>query len=281
MDHLPPGWESPPPSGWAAFLDVPEVELHTELPSTNDRAKELAREGAPRFTAVVAGEQTAGRGREGRKWSSPDGGGLWLSILLPIPSGGPPGVTTLAVGVATARAVEALTPGAGLGLKWPNDLVAGDAETGSGGYPGGKLGGILTELVQGKGGPIVVAGIGVNLRPAEGGSDPSGSPEAERGVAYLRDLLEEKAADPALFPVLARTLVAELRHWADPPPDTLSGELRKEWERRDVLAGKTVVMEGGLRGRALGVALDGTLRLVTPDGHLRSVVGGGIRLMEP
>lgn len=267
------GWEGHSLEEWRVRLGVPALEFHAELPSTNDLGKELARTGAGPFTLIIAGRQTAGRGRGGKEWVSPAGAGLWASILLPTPPGGPPGVATLAVGVAAAEAVEAVVPGLRIGLKWPNDLVVGS--------PWRKLGGILTELVSGPREPILVVGVGINLHPGPGAWE---RPEVREGATYLSDWLDPQAGDgapdPTLLPVLAEQLVTRLRHWAHPPPDTLRGELRVEWERRDVLAGKAVTMESGPTGTAVGVAPDGTLRMACDDGKLRSVTGGGVRLRE-
>lgn len=121
--------------------------------STNDILKELARKGAPHGTALVAGHQTSGHGRRGRDFSSPQGMGVYLSILLR-PNCAPSELMhlTCAVGAAMCDAVEAAA-GFRPGIKWTNDLVFGKR----------KLGGILTELIIDRG--IVegcVIGIGIN-----------------------------------------------------------------------------------------------------------------------
>src|SRR5690606_30483456 len=86
-------WEVPTGSvDWMEGVVSPwpdgRVEAHPSLPSTNDRARELAAEGAPEGTVVVADRQTAGRGRRGRTWSSPPGRGIWCSLIVR-PSLGP------------------------------------------------------------------------------------------------------------------------------------------------------------------------------------------------
>ena len=100
------------------------------------------------FSVVIADEQTAGRGRAGSKWHSPDGAGLLMSVLLPALSGPQP-FAPLIVGIAVARAIEVLADGFSAQIKWPNDVF----------LEGGKVAGILCESA----GEWIVTGVGVNL----------------------------------------------------------------------------------------------------------------------
>ena len=124
----------------------------SRTPSTQDLVRAAARAGAAAGHLVAAGEQTAGRGRQGRRWEAPPGGALLASILLR-PRAGAEGVP-LAAGLAVTDALARL--GVEARLKWPNDVLAG----------GGKLAGILAEVEPAAPGPgvAVVLGIGVNLR---------------------------------------------------------------------------------------------------------------------
>jgi len=142
-----------------AALSLPAgycLQFHPKIGSTNDEAKRLARAGAPDRTLVWAGEQTAGRGRRGRVWSSPPGN-LYLSLLLR--PGGSPGQAAqlgFVAALGLGEALERLTDGKlALRYKWPNDLLAN----------GGKLAGILLESETGPSGAVefLVIGIGVNL----------------------------------------------------------------------------------------------------------------------
>lgn len=140
-------------------------ELHTEfvgrqvvcldsVSSTNDAAKRLAREGAPEGTLVVAEEQTAGRGRQRRKWIAPVGSSLLLSLIFR-PSLPPAGLPQLlmASGLAVAEAIEDST-GLPVRLKWPNDIL----------LVGKKAGGILIEAgLSGETIDYAVVGIGLNV----------------------------------------------------------------------------------------------------------------------
>ena len=124
------------------------------LDSTNDLAKELAAQGAPEGTVVVAETQTGGRGRLGREWNSPPGVGLYVSLVLRpmLPPMELPQIT-LTTAVAVVRAVRRVT-GVAPGIKWPNDLLLN----------GKKLGGILTEMeTESDRIRHVVVGLGLNV----------------------------------------------------------------------------------------------------------------------
>ena len=132
------------------------IHLYDRLESSNQTAKRLALSGAPHGTLVLTGQQSAGRGRMGRKFESPAGQGIYLSLLLraDIPAADAQTVTVSAA-VAVCRAVKALC-GLELSIKWVNDLY----------YRGKKVCGILTEagadLESGRLEWLVV-GIGLNL----------------------------------------------------------------------------------------------------------------------
>jgi BirA family transcriptional regulator, biotin operon repressor / biotin---[acetyl-CoA-carboxylase] ligase len=262
-----PGWEALDRAGWARAMGVPHLELHQVLDSTNDRVRALGAAGSAPFTTVVAHAQRAGRGREGRPWVSGPGAGLWISVLLPPPLGGPPGVAPLAVGVALAEALESLGV-TGVGLKWPNDVLL-ELPAGA-----GKVAGILCEVVSTAQGSSIVAGVGVNLLPpGRGMTGPAAGlvPEV-KGAAGVR-----LAAG-----VLATEFVRSLRRRADPPPDRLTGELRRAWERRDALVGRRIVMTPGPRGVARGVGDDGALLVETVPGRApEKVRAGSVRLEAP
>ena len=112
------------------------VHYYPITDSTNIRAKELAIQGAPNGTVCIAGSQSGGKGRMGRSFHSPEGSGLYFSLILR-PNCKPQELMhlTCAVAVAACDAVETLC-GSRPQVKWINDLVAGNK----------KLGGILTEL---------------------------------------------------------------------------------------------------------------------------------------
>lgn len=120
-----------------------------------DVAHELAAAGAPERLLVLADEQTAGRGRQGRSWHSPAGAGVWLVALLRPAVAPSMGALAIRVGLALVEAVAEVAPRAAPRLKWPNDLIVRHR----------KAGGILCEA-RWQGGKLgwVAVGIGVNVR---------------------------------------------------------------------------------------------------------------------
>ena len=181
--------------------------------STNDDAREAAREGAPHGSAVAARVQTAGRGRRGHVWESPRG---YLSCVLrpSVPMHfftGLPAVCALGV-------LDCLRDDLGIAqaaLKWPNDIVAGPS----------KLAGILVEAGSSAMGTFAVCGVGVNVAPAMADSAPQAqaTPEADAvpsPEALARTCLEELVEDPSKLPafediaeLLRRRIVARVDAW--------------------------------------------------------------------
>ena len=163
--------------------------------STNDAARALALAGAAHGTAVIADEQTRGRGTRGKAWHSPPGLGLYASFILRGPEGGPvPSLhlLPLAAGLAASDAVLAAA-GVAVRLKWPNDLIHG----------GKKLGGILSESVSGGAdGGFAVIGVGINV-----GHGPADFPAVLRASSTsLRLIGSRPAAIAAVFDDLCRAM---------------------------------------------------------------------------
>lgn len=159
----------------AARLRLPACEFHERVSSTMDLAHAAAARGAPSGTLIVANEQEAGRGRGGRRWSSPPGGGLWMTMVAR--PGSPSGIEVLSlrVGLCMAEALDALA-NERVRLKWPNDLYVG----------GGKLGGILIEARwRDQRAEWVAIGVGLNVVPA---ADVVGSVGLAPGVTRLQAL---------------------------------------------------------------------------------------------
>jgi BirA family biotin operon repressor/biotin-[acetyl-CoA-carboxylase] ligase len=242
--------------------------------STNREAMQLAREGAPEGTVVVAGAQSAGRGRLGRSWHSPPGENLYLSIVLRppcAPSEAP--LLTLVAGVALVEAA-ALVLGAASGevvarLKWPNDLLLGRR--------GGtlkKAGGILTEMAC-AGGRVdfVVVGIGCNVNTLHF--------PAELVATSLRAVLGAEAALP--LAVVEEALLERLAVQYERFLAAGAGPVLRAFESHAAyLGGATpVTVRSGellLSGIAEGIDRDGALLLRTADGALQRVVAGELAL---
>lgn len=220
-------------------LGTPRVHLR-RTDSTNERARELAMRGAPHGTLVTAGEQTAGRGRQGRTWSAPAGKALLCSLLLR----DPPRLLPLAAGVAVAEVA-----GDGALIKWPNDVL----------IDGRKVAGILVE-----GRPQqhwMVLGIGLNVALRREDFPPE-----------LRELAGTLGLDDeAIEPMLGRLLAALERWLAASESDVLEAV-----RARDALLDRQVRWPGGT-GRGAGIDGDGRLVVATEEGQL-SLEAGEVHL---
>ncbi|MEP7343667.1 MAG: biotin--[acetyl-CoA-carboxylase] ligase [Gemmatimonadaceae bacterium] len=223
------------------LLDVPQLSVHAALPSTMDLAHELAADGAPGGTLVLADQQLAGRGRGGRRWSSEPGGGLWFTLverpLDPIALK----VLSLRVGLRVAAALDRYLPTA-VQLKWPNDLFVGS----------GKVAGILTEVRWKDGRPEWVAiGIGINVRPP---SLVAGA-AALGGCSRVDVLSEVMPAVRGAASAMGNLSTAELVAYAS----------------RDLALGRTA-FEPGV-GRVAGIDADGHLLIAGARGTERFASG--------
>jgi BirA family biotin operon repressor/biotin-[acetyl-CoA-carboxylase] ligase len=235
-------------------LDAPyEVEYHDAIPSTNARARELAAEGK-RDVVVLADEQTGGRGRLDRSWSSPSGG-IWLSVLFrpDVPMAQTP-VFTLAAAVAVARAAR--EAGVEAVIKWPNDVLVEVEGTER------KLVGILTEM-EGEADRVswVVVGIGINANvdptdlPAE--ADPT-SLSAVRGEPVDRRLFTQR--------------VLETLDTVGSDPDAVLDA----WREYSTTLGRAVRIDtpdGPVTGEAVDIEYPGSL--VVDTGEERVTVSAG------
>lgn len=234
----------------------------SETGSTNDRAQQLAREGAAEGTVVVADHQTAGRGRLGRRWSAPAGTGLLMSLVFR-PALAPHQVQrlTMVCGLAVLDAVESET-NLRAALKWPNDVVIG----------GAKVGGILTEIectsdqVE-----YAVVGIGLNVN-----LDPTQLPgDLLVPATSLSHALGRPVARLPLLWALLRAV--EVRYLA-----LLAGHSPHEvWAERLVTLHRPVTAAANgtvLHGIAEGVDANGALQVRLADGRLETVMAGDVTL---
>ena len=246
-----------------AGLEWPaEIEHAALLPSTNDRLKQRARAGAAPWTVVLADAQTAGRGRQGRRWVSPPGN-IYMSVLLrPAPPGARWSVLPLAAGLAVAEALA----GEGLEarLKWPNDVMVSDR----------KIGGILAEATSSADGlEYVVIGIGVNVavRP------PDLPPDVAATVTCAAEELT-RAVDPI---ALAAAVLARLTVWYHALAREGPRAVQAAWRARALpWWGQTVeAMSGERRLRGIARDLDegGALILELEDGTRAVLHSGEVR----
>jgi BirA family biotin operon repressor/biotin-[acetyl-CoA-carboxylase] ligase len=218
--------------------------------STNDDARRLAAEGAPEGTVVLAERQSAGRGRLGRAWDSPERLGLYLSLLLrPADPQGPIGRYPIAAAVAVCDACREFA-GDGVVLKWPNDVLAG----------GDKLAGVLSEMRQGPAGADLVLGIGINVNQV-GRDFPSALRASATSLRLLRRgvPVDRESVAAALLQSLDAA-IARLR--ADAWPEVAERFLRYAPDAN----GRRVRLAAGGEGISRGLDASGALRVATADG---------------
>jgi len=225
----------------ARRLALPQVVAFDAIPSTMDIASELAADGAPAGTLVIANQQVRGRGRGGRSWTSRSGAGVWCTMLERVTATGGLEVLSLRVGLRVARALDPLAPAA-VGLKWPNDLY----------LQGGKLGGILVETRwRGSRPEWTAIGLGINVREA-----------VHPGASSLGPDVARLAVLDAVVPAIRAAAAAAGR---------LTARELAEFAARDVAAGRTC--REPVDGVVAGVDEDGALRVETGSGTRRFLDG--------
>ncbi len=240
------------PAGW-------RLEARVTVGSTNEEAKRLALTGAPEFTLVWALEQTKGRGRRGRSWSSPRGN-LYLSVVLrPDISPAEAAQIGFVAAVALAETLRSLMPpSVEVALKWPNDVLVGRR----------KISGILPEaIVASEGGVIeaLILGIGVNVA-----SHPV-------STAWPATDLAQAGASVTLETLLER-LAARLDHWIDLWSRKGFTPVRERWMQFALAPGQPVELrlDGRvLTGRFLEIDAEGALLLGSADGSAPQRIRAG------
>ena len=232
-------------------LGLPRVH-HRVADSTNERAKALARQGAPHGTLVTADEQTAGRGRQGRVWAARPRTAVLMSVIIRhlrerhamLP---------LTTAVAVCEAAEACAP-VRCAIKWPNDVW----------IDGRKLAGILVEGRPQEG--WVIVGLGLNVT-----SVAEDFPDELRGGATSLAIAAPHGPPPSREAVVS-ALLASLAARIHQEPD----RMLEEWRRRDALRGRRIAWRDG-EGVAAGVDETGAL-LVDTGGRLVSLDAGEVHL---
>ncbi len=231
------------------------------LESTNTRLLDSLPPGAGTAAIVLAENQTGGRGRRGRGWISPPGGGICLSIAWQYPDM-PQDLSALSlvIGLEVANALRAVGVDA-VRLKWPNDLVTAH----------GKLGGILIEMRAEAGGPVhVVVGLGLNVLIGE---------EARAAVALTGNVADDIRAHHTPVPdrnsIVAALLTRLVPALAEFPRHGFGPHVA-EWTGRDALHGQEVRVDNAgevTRGVARGIDAHGALLVETPEGVRRFISG--------
>lgn len=231
-------------------IDAP-VKEYDAIDSTNTAAKELAQSGAPHGTAVFAHHQTAGMGRRGRSFFSPEGG-LYLSVILRgLPGMESAALLTAAAAVAVCRAVQTVC-GTTLLVKWVNDLYNAEYK---------KCGGILTQAavdLEGGGLEYAIVGVGLNVAPP-----PQGFPEELTAIAGA--ILTQP--QPQRMSELTACLADEISGMTAWLSDAVWME---EYRARNFLPGREIWIERGdsrTPARALRILDDARLLVETQAGQ--------------
>jgi BirA family biotin operon repressor/biotin-[acetyl-CoA-carboxylase] ligase len=226
---------------------IGEPRIHHEVTdSTNERARELAGDGAAHGTLVTAGEQTAGRGRQGRSWTAAPGEALLMSVIVrdlePRHA-----LLPLMAALAVCEAAESVAD-VSCQIKWPNDVWVDRR----------KLSGILVEARPAAGWAIV--GIGLNTGVRE-------FPEELRETATTLDLERPDVALEPLLRSLDRWLTADAE------------DVLPAWRERDALEGSTIRWQDGA-GTARGVDDTGSLLVETASGEVIALGAGEVHLQR-
>lgn len=258
------GAMSPEAQDALAHLDVRLI-----ISSTSEQLAAMPAPAPGRMLACLAEYQSGGRGRRGRRWFSPLGHGLCLSVswcyeVAPRDLA----ALGLAIGVAVAEALIDVAPATAIQLKWPNDIVA----------DGGKLGGVLVDVAGETGGPLrVVIGIGINVHVSSGLDAEVGADGGNLSPATLDNVVSDGRVSRNQ---LAGYLLSALYRNLDEFGGSGFAAFAPRWRARDYLLGKSVLVTSGSRklsGFARGIADDGTL-LVEIDNVLMPVCSGDVTL---
>jgi len=235
-----------------------------QLDSTNSEAARQARQGAAEGLCVLARQQTDGRGRHGRNWVSGKDSGLYFSVVLrPAIEQWAMPLITLMAGVAVHDTL--LEFGLKPDIKWVNDVLVGEK----------KISGILSELIETRGGPAVIVGIGINL-------GTSALADEIANIATSIGSETHKIVEPE---DVAKVLTRHLSHFYEilNRPDGPAEIIRQWRERSTYFQGKhvSVTLENEmLNGTTDGLEDNGALRLKTADGGIRIIQAGDVQRLR-
>ena len=237
------------------------VLLLERTASTMDVARQEAERGAPEGLLVLAEEQTAGRGRFGRRWTSPPGVNLYISLLLRPSLAVLPGLG-MAAGLAVARALRRTTPCSPL-LKWPNDVLLNRE----------KVAGLLIESqVEGERVRYAVLGVGINVN-----WDPTAEPEVAGLATSLSREVGRTISRLAVLRAFLEEMDALYTHLRE------GGSVWEEWRGLLVTLGQRVRVAWGeqvVEGVAVDVDRSGSLVLQRPDGSTVHVSAGDVTILK-
>ena len=247
----------------AAYLD--RIEVFSRIDSTNTYLKDQAAPPPGRFRIAIAEHQTAGRGRHDRQWISSPGGSLCLSLsyrFQQVPAD--LSALTLALGIGVADALSKIGV-SWIQLKWPNDLLVGNA----------KLGGILTEtLIRGDSDVMVIAGICLNIE-LDSTLLKADLPEWASSTTCLTSIMLDPPSREYLSEIVIEALMLACRTFAMSGFRSFAGQ----FPAYDWLVGRTIAVEtpeGLVKGTAAGITDDGAL-LIDTDTGTRRIHAGSVK----
>lgn len=239
------------------------LEYSEEIDSTNNRARALAEAGCDEWTVVLAESQTAGRGRMGKQFYSPKGGGIYMSVVVrPDCEVQYANMLTLAAAAAVAEAVEAVC-GTEAKIKWVNDIFVGTK----------KVCGILTEASVGLEEQrlrYAVVGIGINVAPP-----PGGFPEE------LQDIATSIFDTPCLESVRAPLVAEILRRFRAYAEALVARRYMESYRSHLMVLGREVTLIGPKTReyvRVLDLTNDGALIVEDDNGQRRAINSGEVSL---
>ncbi|MEA3489674.1 MAG: biotin--[acetyl-CoA-carboxylase] ligase [Candidatus Omnitrophota bacterium] len=241
-------------------LGKKSIYYYESITSTNDRAYELAEEGEPEGTVVVAETQTRGKGRVGRKWMSPKGDGIYMSLILrpDLEMDEIPAVTLISA-LAIIKSIKKLC-GLSAGMKWPNDVM----------IAGRKVCGILTEIkAQPDRVDFLILGIGINVNTSNRKLPPEGI-SLKTGCERNIDRTE-----------LMKAVLEDLEEIYSQFKKESFNSLRDECKALSSILGKRVnVVEHhrSVRGMAVDIDEKGALIVRLDNGILQRVFSGDVVL---
>lgn len=240
-----------------------ELVYFADTDSTNDRAHDLAKKGAAEGTVVIAESQQAGKGRLGRRWTSPAGVNLYASIILRPPIA--PRYASQLTFLSAAAVARAIVENTGLNptVKWPNDVL----------IDGCKVAGLLNEMdAETERIRYLILGIGVNVNmQAEQFPDDLRYPASSLAIASGRTVSR------LLF---TQTLLTHLDLLYDQYRQDGFKPILQAWQDFFILTGRQVEVDCQgrlLQGRVSGLDEDGALLLQTADGRQERVLAGDVR----
>lgn len=238
-----------------------------EVGSTNEVAHELAINGAPEGTVVISDSQTRGKGRLERKWISPSGKNIYISIIFrPAIEARDAPFLTLVSSIALAEAIR--NEGTDAFIKWPNDVLIDDR----------KVAGVLTEMTE-KGGSVdfVIVGLGVNINMTDQDMD-----EEMGEVAEIATSLRMATGREINRVNMIVNLIEEIEHWYNKYLEKGKPPIVKEWMGRWGAINRRVLAKFNgeeIVGVAIGINENGYLMIKKDDGNVERIITGDVILV--